>query len=167
MTQSCVENWFSPLKKGELHWNYKDKTEGQVYVWPFKMLLSIHSRRSLNFLSFCGFVFTLITALLTELYRFNPKPAPTLISGSQRMDRIKYMTTSRGSFSMPRRTAFNIEQICCFLKQIDKLLIIRFIHKKRSPPFGHGSSHGASHSDSLFSTDATWFKYNRADKGQS
>ncbi len=131
------------------------------------MLLSIHSRRSLNFLSFCGFVFTLITALLTELYRFNPKPTPTLISGSQRMDRIKYMTTSRGSFSMPRRTAFNIEQICCFLKQIDKLLIIRFIHKKVSPPFGHGSSHGASHSDSLFSTDATWFKYNRADKGQS
>ena len=33
------------------------------------MLLSICSRRSLNFLSFCNFVFTRITALLTELYR--------------------------------------------------------------------------------------------------
>jgi hypothetical protein len=41
------------------------------------------------------------TALLTELYRFNPKLYPPLISGSERMDRIKYMATSRGSFSMP------------------------------------------------------------------
>jgi len=39
-------------------------------------------------------------------YRFNPKPAPTLISGSGRMDRIKHMATSRGSFSMPRRISF-------------------------------------------------------------
>ena len=50
--------------------------------------------------------FTRITALLTELYRFNPKLAPTRISGSRRMEQIKNMATSRGSFSMPRRKVF-------------------------------------------------------------
>jgi hypothetical protein len=74
----------------------------------FQDVFSIHSSRSLNFLSFCNFVFTRITALLTELYRFNPKPAPTLIGGSERRDRIKYMATSRGSFSMPRRTEYRL-----------------------------------------------------------
>jgi hypothetical protein len=48
-----------------------------------------------------------------------------------------------------------IEQICCLLNQIEKLLTIRFIHKKIVPPFGNGSSHGAKHSDSLFSPGAT------------
>jgi hypothetical protein len=65
------------------------------------MLLSICAKRSLNFLSFYNFVFTRITALLTELYRFIPNPAPILISGSERRDRIKYMATSCSSFSMP------------------------------------------------------------------
>lgn len=61
----------------------------QVYVWLFKILFSILLSRSLNFRSFCNFVFTRKTTLLTELYRFNPKPAPVFISGSERMVRIK------------------------------------------------------------------------------
>jgi hypothetical protein len=113
------------------------------------MLLSISASRFLNFLSFCNFVITRITTLLTELYRFNLKPAPILISGSECMGRIKYMATSRGSFSVPQRTAFmvtgwhqtkgghvDIEQIGCLFEQIDKLLIIRFIDKKICPPTG-------------------------------
>jgi len=47
------------------------------------------------------FILTRITALLTELYRFNPKPAPILIRGSERMGRIKYIAASRGSFLIP------------------------------------------------------------------
>jgi len=125
------------------------------------MLFSICSSRVLNFLSFCNFAFRRITVLLTELYRFNPKPAPTLICGSERMDRIKYMATSRGSFSIntdemshaarqirirglyhqmvmgwhqTKGGYIDREQICCFLKQIEKLLIIRFFLKKLFPP---------------------------------
>ena len=52
------------------------------------MLFFICSRRALNFLSFCNFVVTRITALLTELYRFNPKPAQTFISDSERMGEL-------------------------------------------------------------------------------
>jgi hypothetical protein len=60
-----------------------------------------------------------ITALLTEMYRFNPNPAPTRSRGSERMERIKYMAASRGSLSKPQRTAFI-------------LLIILFLHKKEA-----------------------------------
>jgi len=44
-----------------------------------------------------------LTVLLIELYQFNPKLAPTLISDSKAIVHIKYMATSRGSFSIPQR----------------------------------------------------------------
>jgi len=97
---------------------------------------------SLNFLFFCNFVFTRITALLAELYRFNPKPAPTLISGSERMDRIKY-TVYRYGFDYLFAPLASAGQNLCkassiswLLKQIDKLLIIRFFLKKLFAPSG-------------------------------
>ena len=65
---------------------------------------------------------------------------------------------------------FILLQLCFYApnRAADSTVSVQPISLKDFPPFAHGSSHAARHSDSRYTTGATWFKHNRADnKGQS
>lgn len=69
--------------------------------------------RSLNFLFLRNFSFTRITTLLTELYRFRPKPAPIFIRGNPSLSHPSY------HFSILLFYWINVSKSWIFLLSVD------------------------------------------------